>query len=938
MPLAAWANDGTGLVLDDLTNSALTVTEGSTGTFKVKLLTEPAADVTVTPSSDNKAVATVSSVLTFTTTTWNIAQTVTVTGVEDDNDMDDTATVTLAVTSTDTNYDTVESETVAVTVTETPATVEELKVTGGNLNANDTSFDYTIEITFSKKVILRGDEVLKLELIAIIPPTVSLTAFPGTSDGKTYDAQLSLSKDGGHNNFSLKVHNTSGNLGLLKEFRVPGCDDDCKARPVDNDGLSATIPFVPKIEVSDNNLSADKKEATVTVIFPQRVTGFEREHITVSPEGTAELTDFKRVDADPGEEGFTTYTATLTLKAPDNSEGDITLSVASGVVDRIGISNTAATSDPVKYNTNPVDTTAPTVTITANDYDLREGESPATVTVTFSEPVNGFELNDIDITVEPEETSASNLLSNFKRVDGNMIYTADLIPPENESGTITLNVNAGVAQNNAGINNIAADKEVEIEYNTGYDPQEAFEQVSEAVLPGVLHNKMGHHVEALRSRVETINSPGRDDSQISMELEEMANTIATTVFDYGDALASGTFDWQQALAGRSFSFPSAATSNSTVSKSLGEMDDHTSRLFSTLAFWGSTDYSSFSREVDQNGLQADADGHSFTVHLGADVQPSPELLTGLALAFSRSQIDWDSTDDVDGTYTATFTTLHPYVSWFAGDWQVWTSALFGTGDTEWDTEEYEYEAVGESSNIFGIAGGVRFRLWSSAAEEHPLSLSLRLDGATASFLDVDAKQARLSVEAARQFPVQSGELTGAASLGLRIRDDSTYGTGTAVEVGAGTTWQGERLAVSGQGRLLFGVGEQEWREWGISGTVLYSPGRDGEGVMVSLEPSIGVTTSKQAELWRLTGSELALGEQGEAEPRLRAELAYGLRRGTALLTPYTELSITPSSNIYGIGLRYDLTSAVSVDVHGSHTAKVRGENENSVTVDFNTQL
>ena len=175
--------------------------------------------------------------------------------------------------------------------------------------------------------------------------------------------------------------------------------------------------------------------------------------------------------------------------------------------------------------------------------------------------------------------------------------------------------------------------------------------------------------------------------------------------------------------------------------------------------------------------------------------------------------------------------------------------------------------------------------------------------------------------------------------GLRIRDDSTYGTGSAVEVGANTTWHGERLTLDGYGRFLFSVGEQEWREWGIGGSLFYSPGSNGEGVIVSVEPSIGVTRSRQAELWSFTDSDLALGSgQEEVEPRLRAELAYGLRRGAVLLTPYTELSITPSSNVYGIGVRYDLGSDVTLDLHGSHTAPVRGEGENSLEVELNSQF
>ena len=831
---------------------------------------------------------------------------------------------------------------------ETPATVEKIEVIFESYNGDSSNprFEYKAEVTFSRNVTLNNTN-LKLvtressasEETLVPPDDFEPKAERLAGSDNTYIANLTLSgsDDTYTADFALKKLSVAkfilivdenivegGNLGRTRLFTI---DRDRQGeggnRPAPDPGDPGNI-LTAKIDIdaSDGPLSEAKD---VTVTFSEAVTGFEESELKSSPEGL--LSGFSG--------NGTTYTATLT--PPDNSKGEITLSVESNaakptrlsfIEDEVGVGiGNGRVTRQVSYNTT--DPTAPTVTITTDDDDLREGET-TTVTVTFSEAVTGFEDGELE-----ESAGTLGTLSALSGSDGK-VYTATLTPPENSRGTIKLNVAAGVAKDSDDNDNSAA-AEVEIKYNTtGYDPQEAFEQVSEAVLPGVLHNKMGHHVEALRSRVETISSPDRDDSQISMELKEMANSIATTVFDYGDALASGTVDWQQALAGRSFSFPAAATSNSTVSKSLGEMDAHASHLFSTLAFWGSTDYSSFSREVDRNGLQADADGHSFTVHLGADVQPNPELLTGLALAFSRSQIDWDSKDDVDGTYTATFTTLHPYVSWFAGDWQVWTSALFGTGYTEWDTEEYE--AVGETSNIFGLAGGARLHFWSSAAEEYPLNLSLKLDGATASFQDIDARQARLSIEAARQFPVQSGALGGALSLGLLIKDDSTYGTSSTAEVGANTTWHGERITLNGRGRYLFAASDQEDPEWGIGGSLIYKASSDGEGMMASLQPSIGVTNSRMAELWSLTGSELVLGEQREVEPHLRAELAYGLRRGAALLTPYTDLSVTPSSNIYGIGVRYDLTRAVSLDLHGSHRAKVRGENDNSLMVDFTTQF
>ncbi len=65
--------------------TSVTVPEnGGMATYKVKLTTQPTHDVEVTVTSADTAVATVSSTVTLTSTTWNTGATVTVTGVNDD--------------------------------------------------------------------------------------------------------------------------------------------------------------------------------------------------------------------------------------------------------------------------------------------------------------------------------------------------------------------------------------------------------------------------------------------------------------------------------------------------------------------------------------------------------------------------------------------------------------------------------------------------------------------------------------------------------------------------------------------------------------------------------------------------------------------------------------------------------------------------------------
>jgi len=105
-----------------LSKTTSTVTEaGATDTFTVVLTKQPTDDVVLDVISSDTGVATVSSsALTFATGNWNSAQTVTITGQDDNIDADRTATITVSVDKAQTQdlYDNVAAQTVAVTLTD----------------------------------------------------------------------------------------------------------------------------------------------------------------------------------------------------------------------------------------------------------------------------------------------------------------------------------------------------------------------------------------------------------------------------------------------------------------------------------------------------------------------------------------------------------------------------------------------------------------------------------------------------------------------------------------------------------------------------------------------------------------------------------------------------------------------------------------------------
>ena len=109
-------NDSAGFTVTQSSGSTTVTEGGGTDTFTVVLTAEPDSNVVISVTSGDTGEATVSaSSLTFTTGNWDSAQTITVTGVNDDIiDGSINTTITLAVVdgSSDDNFDSLSDQTV----------------------------------------------------------------------------------------------------------------------------------------------------------------------------------------------------------------------------------------------------------------------------------------------------------------------------------------------------------------------------------------------------------------------------------------------------------------------------------------------------------------------------------------------------------------------------------------------------------------------------------------------------------------------------------------------------------------------------------------------------------------------------------------------------------------------------------------------------------
>ncbi|MGE1177070.1 Ig-like domain-containing protein [Pseudomonas sp. BW7P1] len=190
------------------------------------------------------------------------------------------------------------------------------------------------------------------------------------------------------------VTNLSGNSGI-------GTTDS------NNFAIDTALPTAT-IVVADNRLGIGET-TTVTITFSEAVIGFDLGDISVANGSLSNLAS---------SDGGVTWTATFTPTANVNDPTNLILIDTGGVQDLAG--NLGAS---IAISNNYIlDATRPTVSIVVANPHLGIGQT-TTVTFTFSEAVNNFDLSDLSVT--------NGDLSNLSSSDGGKTWTATFTPTAN---------------------------------------------------------------------------------------------------------------------------------------------------------------------------------------------------------------------------------------------------------------------------------------------------------------------------------------------------------------------------------------------------------------------------------------------------------------------------------------------------------------------------
>ena len=410
-----------------VSETALTVPEDGSASYTVMLDTQPTADVriaVVRVTGDEDLTASPDT-LTFTNSNWNTEQTVTVSAAEDDDGVHGVAQIGHNVVSPGTVYQGIpapgvnvtegDNDTIAVIVSPTALSVPE----GG-------SASYTVMLG------TQPEEDVTVEATPDQGSDTDLTVTSVTdTDAKFNSVTLLFTDLNWHTEQTVTVSAAEDDADEVDDVAIFSHTTATKGEDYESfdvDSVTATEADNEKVVTVaiQTDVSAPVRGAfEVTIIFSGAVTGFDQSEIAVT---NGSVTDFSG--------SGTTYKAWIT---PSKS-GEVIVEVAANVAE-YGVGNGNMPGAPLMMN---ADLDRPEVTIEGPTEPV--GIAGFEVTIAFSEPVEGFELEDIRVT--------NGTASNFIKVSSQE-YTATITPEG--IGEVRVEVPGDVAEDVAGNGNRAAE-------------------------------------------------------------------------------------------------------------------------------------------------------------------------------------------------------------------------------------------------------------------------------------------------------------------------------------------------------------------------------------------------------------------------------------------------------------------------------------------------
>ncbi len=297
-----------------------TTESGRAETFTVTLASEPTGNVALSVVSSDTTEGTVSpSVLTFSSTTWNTAQTVTVTGQDDapanNVDGNQNYTVTLSVNQTDTqdtNYDALSPVSVYMINRDNDFGLDISTITGQATEAGGSA-------TFTVALLTQPSAAVTISVTSQDPSEGRVEPAMLTFAPASYNTAQTVTVTGqddtiddGDVTWAVRLALSSGdaNYDALMDEDVPVTTTD------DEDAPTVTLVLMP------SSISENAEVSTITATLSHPSSAITTITVSATPVSPATASDFTLSSADTLiiAATTTTSTGTVTITAADNDD------------------------------------------------------------------------------------------------------------------------------------------------------------------------------------------------------------------------------------------------------------------------------------------------------------------------------------------------------------------------------------------------------------------------------------------------------------------------------------------------------------------------------------------------------------------------------------------------------------------------------------------
>ena len=310
------------------------------------------------------------------------------------------------------------------------------------------------------------------------------------------------------------------------------------------------------------------------------------------------------------------------------------------------------------------------------------------------------------------------------------------------------------------------------------------------------------------------------------------------------------------------------------------------------------------------------------------------VLTGLAMAYTGGggnfQTDEPYLEPRSGMAESWLLSAHPYARVSVVDGlEVWGLLGYGLGMMTL-TED---ASVNTNITLMMGAAGVRGMLLTPAANGgfgvvvSSDGFAMRANGEAAGrqpAVEADAVRGRLLLEGSYDAHLGDGSvLIPMVEAGMRY-DAGHAEEGFGAELGGGFRYIKPEwgLTATANGRFVLAHQDLGFQEWGLRGSLQWSPGAGGLGPSLGVNTSVGTASSGVQRLWAQGATPIpAAPDSAGPAGRLDAQLGYGMSvdlLGTnARLTPYAGLTLADGgTQAYRVGGRANLGPAFSLSLEG----------------------